>query len=146
MKNYNKVNIQHSSQLQPSDSRLSARTPDSLEPRRAIAEATDQLSSAVLAFATACSQDAKAKDDFGGSHQDTEDNQYDDDPCDACHLDVCNLVGEDLGEIEEDAAAFVEDLDARLDLEIFSHTLVEGVECWFGVPEELGGVEHVACC
>ena len=133
-------------QLQPSDSGLPTRTPDSLKPGRAITDASDQFAGAILAFAAARSENAKAKDDFGGSHQDTEDDQNDDDPCDACHFHVGDLVGEDFSEVEEDTAALVEDLDARFDLEVFAHALVEGVECWFRVPEEFGSVQHVACC
>jgi hypothetical protein len=40
-------------------------------------------------------------------------------------------------------AALVEDLDAGFDFEVFAHGGVERVEGGFGVPEEVGGVEHV---
>jgi hypothetical protein len=135
------VNTQITSlQFRSSDSRLSAHIPDSLESRRAITEAADKLSSAVSALATTRSQNAKAEDDFRRSYQDTEDDEHNDDPCYACHLDIRDLVGENFGEVEEDAAALVEHLNARLDFKIFAYTLVERVEGWFGVPEELWSV------
>jgi hypothetical protein len=142
------LNQQHNtSKLQPTNTRVPTDTPNTLHCScRAIAN-TNRLASTTLStlLSTARSQNSKAQDDLRGSDQDTEDNQHDDDPGDAGHLDVSDLVGEDFGEVEEDAAALVQDLNARFDLEVFAHTLVEGVQGGLGVPEEFGGVEHVAC-
>lgn len=143
------LNQQHNtSELQPTNTRMSTNTPHTLHrSSRAIAH-PDRLTSTTLAslFSTARSQNSKAQDDLRGSDQDTEDDQHDDDPGNAGHLDVRDLVRKDLSEVEEDAAALVQDLNARFDLEVFAHTLVEGVQGGLGVPEEFGGVEHVACC
>lgn len=52
-------------------------------------------------------------------------------------------VGEHLGQVQKDAAAFVQDLDARFDLEVLAHADVERMQCRFAFPEEVGDVEHV---
>lgn len=58
-------------------------------------------------------------------------------------LAICDAVGEDLGEVEEDTAALVEDLDARFDFEVLADGDVERVEGWFAFPEEVWDVEDV---
>jgi hypothetical protein len=140
--------LHNTSKLQSTNTRMSTNTPNTLQPsRRAIAHPNRVPGTTLAALlATAGRQNSKAQDNFRRRDQDTEDDQHDDDPGDAGHLDVGDLVREDLGEVEEDAAALVQDLDARFDLEVFAYTLVERVESGFGVPEEFGGVEHVACC
>lgn len=88
---------------------------------------------------------AKADADFCDGDEDANHDENDDDPCDCAHLCVGDRVGEDLGQVEKDAATLVEDLDARVDLEIFADGGVEGVEGWFRLPEEVGDVENVGC-
>jgi hypothetical protein len=56
---------------------------------------------------------------------------------------ICDGVREDLGEVEEDAASFVQDLDPGLDFEVFADGDVEWVERWFAFPEEVGDIEDV---
>lgn len=56
---------------------------------------------------------------------------------------IGDRVGEDLREVKEYSTSFVEDLDPRLDLEVFADGVVERVEGWFALPEEVGYVEHV---
>ncbi len=74
------------------------------------------------------------------SHSNTHQNQHDNNPRDARHLHIRNAIRQDLGQIKEDAAALVEDLDPGPDLEVLADGGVEGVEGWLGVPEEIGGV------
>lgn len=62
------------------------------------------------------------------------------------HFVIGNGIGEDLGEVEKDATALVEDLDAGFDLEVLADAEVERVESGFAVPEEIGDVEHVGRC
>ena len=89
-------------------------------------------------------KDTEAEKDFAAGHGDAEDDENDNDPRDATHLLVGDAVAEDLGEVEEDATAFVEHLDPGLDLEVFPHGEVERVQGGFGFPEEVWDVEHVA--
>ena len=80
-------------------------------------------------------QNPKAQKDLTTGNQNADEDEDDDDPGEAVHLVVGDVIGEDLGQVEEDAAALVEDLDARLDLEVFAHRAVEGVERRFRVPD-----------
>lgn len=80
-------------------------------------------------------QDAKPQEDLTTRDQDAQQDQNDDDPGQAIHLVIGDVLGENLGEVEEDAAALVEDLDAGFDLEVFAHGAVEGVEGGFGIPD-----------
>jgi len=59
------------------------------------------------------------------------------------HFSVCDTVGENLRQVEEDSTALVEDLDPGLDLEVFSDRLVQRIEHGLRVPEEVGGVQHI---
>jgi len=43
------------------------------------------------------------------------------------HFPVGDGIAKNLGQVEEDAASLVKDLDARLDLEVFAHGGVEGM-------------------
>ena len=97
-------------------------------------------------FGTSFRQNAKAEEDFEASDEDGTDDQDDDDPGEMRHLVVGDGVGEDFGQVEEDSATFVEDLDSRLDLEVFADGFVERVQGRFAVPEEIGDVEHVGSC
>lgn len=136
----NDQNQQHNtSKLQSTNTRMPTNAPHALHrSRRAIAN-TNRLSATLSALLAATRrQNSKAQDDLRRSDQDTEDDQHDDDPSDASHLDVGNLVREDLGEVEEDAAALVQDLDARFDLEVFAHTLVEGCRVGSESQKNLG--------
>lgn len=84
-------------------------------------------------------QDLRARD------SNADDDEEDDDPCDDRHLGVGDAVAEDLSELEEDAAALVEDFDARRDFHVFPESDVQGVQSGFRVPEEVGNVEDVGC-
>ena len=59
---------------------------------------------------------------------------------------VGDRIGENFSQVKEDTAAFVEDLDSGLDLEVFAHGDVERVESGFAFPEKVGDVEHIGCC
>ena len=61
------------------------------------------------------------------------------------HLRVCDAVRQNLRQVEEHTTPFVQHLDARLDLEILPHCLVQGQEHWLRVPEEVWCVQHVGC-
>jgi hypothetical protein len=90
-------------------------------------------------------QQRKAQAYLTDCDTDTNNNQDNDDPRDGTHLRIGNGVGKNLSEVEKDAAALVEDLDAGGYLEVFADREVEGVERGFGVPEEVGDVEDVRC-
>ena len=72
-------------------------------------------------------QQSKAQKHLGAGDENTEEDQDDDDPREPRHFRVRDTVGQDLREVEEDAAALVEDLDAVFDFEVFAHGVVEGV-------------------
>lgn len=61
------------------------------------------------------------------------------------HFVIGDRVGQHLGEVEEHAAPLVEDLDARLDLEVLAHGDVQRVQRGLALPEEVGDVEDIAC-
>ncbi|KAF7545351.1 hypothetical protein G7046_g9584 [Stylonectria norvegica] len=86
---------------------------------------------------------AEADGDFGDGDEDADDDENDDDPGDVAHLGVGDGVGEDLGEVEEDAAALVEDLDAGVYLEVFADGSVEGMQRGLRVPEEVGYIKDI---
>lgn len=65
--------------------------------------------------------------DFCASHDERDADQDDNDPGDPGHVAVCDGVGEELGEVEKDAAAVIEDEDTVLDFEVFSDGAVEGI-------------------
>lgn len=88
-------------------------------------------------------EEGEAEADLCDGHEDAEDDEDDDDPRDCAHLGVVDGVGEDLGQVEEDAASLVEDLDPGVDLEILSDGLVQRVESRLRVPEEIGDVENI---
>lgn len=90
-------------------------------------------------------QQAKPQKHLRARDEDTDQDQDDDNPRQARHLRIGDTIREDLGEVEEDATPLVEDLDARFDLQVFAHGVVEGVQRGFGVPEEGRGVEDVGC-
>lgn len=62
------------------------------------------------------------------------------------HFRISDGIGQDLGQIQKDATALVQHLDAGFDLEVLAHGGVEGVQGGFAVPEEVGDVEHVGGC
>jgi hypothetical protein len=88
-------------------------------------------------------QDGKPEEDLQASNADTDHDEEYDDPGDPRHLLVGYRVGEDLAQIEEYTAAFVKNLDARLDLEILAHSGVQWMKRRFRVPEEVWRIEHV---
>lgn len=96
-----------------------------------------------LAGLLAALEHGEAQADLGDGDEDADEDEDDDDPGNGAHLGVGDRVGQDLGQVEEDAAALVEDLDARVDFEVFADGGVERVEGWFRVPEEVGDVENV---
>ena len=88
-------------------------------------------------------QDGESQKHLAARDQDAQQDQHDDDPGQAIHLVVGDVLGQDLGQVEEDAAPLVEDLDARLDLEVFAHGAVQRVQRWFGFPDQGRDVEDV---
>lgn len=99
--------------------------------------------SPLLPLGVALLQHGEAQPHLRDGDEDGYDDEDDDDPGDVAHLAVGDAVGEDLGEVEEDAAALVEDLDARVDLEVLADGGVERVKRRFRVPEEVGDVEDI---
>ena len=76
-------------------------------------------------------------------NKNTDNNEDNDDPSDGAHLGVSDRVGQNLGKVEEDTAAFVQDLDAGVYLEVFADGGIERVECRFRVPEEVRNIENI---
>lgn len=99
-----------------------------------------------VVVALALLQDAEAQADLGDGDDDGDDDEHNDDPGDGGHLRIGDSVGQDLGEVEEDAAALVEDLDAWVDLEVVADGGVERREGGLGLPEEVGRGEDVGSC
>lgn len=91
-------------------------------------------------------ENGEAQDDLSDRNQDTDDDEYDDDPCDRAHLGVGNRVREDLGKVQEDAASLVEHLGARVDLEVVADGDVQGMQRGLCVPEEVGHIENIRRC
>lgn len=79
------------------------------------------------------------------SDEDGNNNQDNDDPRDVTHLGVGDVIGQDLGKVEEDATSFVENLGTTIDLEVFPDSVIERFERGFRVPEETWYVENVGC-
>lgn len=98
-----------------------------------------------LALTLVPCEHAEAQADLGDGDDNGDGDEDDDDPGDVAHLRVRDGVGEDLGQVEEDAASLVEDLDAWVDLEVLADGDIEGVQGWLRVPEEVGDVEDVGC-
>ena len=74
---------------------------------------------------------------------DADDNQNDNDPSQTTHLLIGHSLTQHLGELEKDLAPLIQHLDAALDLEVLAHRDVERMQVGFGVPEEIGHVQHV---
>jgi hypothetical protein len=90
-------------------------------------------------------QHPKPESHFSNSNSDTDNDEYDDDPCYGTHFCVRDGIGQDFGEVEKDAAALVEDFGAGFYFEVFADGVVERMEGGFGVPEEVGDIEDVGC-
>ena len=112
-------------------------------PRSSQKAPSHQIHPILTLLSTRC-QDAKPQEYLRTGDQDAQYDQHDDNPGYARHLRVRNGVAEDLSEVKEDPAALVQDLDARFDLQILTHALIERVQGGFRVPEEVGGVKKVA--
>lgn len=59
------------------------------------------------------------------------------------HFGIGDGIGQDLGQVQKDATALIQDLDAGFDLEVLADGGVKRVEGGFAVPEEVGHVEHI---
>lgn len=88
-------------------------------------------------------ENAEAQADFGDGDDDGDDDEHNDNPGDGRHLGVGNGVRKDLGEVQEDTAAFVEDLDPWVDLEVVADSRVQWGQGRLGLPKEVGYGEDV---
>lgn len=79
------------------------------------------------ALGVALLQHGESEYHLGDGDEDGYYDEHDDDPGDVAHLAVGDAVRQDLCEVEENAAALVEDLYARVYLEVFAYSGVEGV-------------------
>jgi hypothetical protein len=96
-----------------------------------------------VALPLAAIEHGEAQADLGDGDEDADDDEDDDDPGDRAHLGIVDRVGQNLGEVEEDAAALIEDLDAWVDFEVFADGDVEGVQGRLRVPEEVRHVQDI---
>lgn len=85
----------------------------------------------------------KAQNNLRHRDENRDDDEHDDNPRLPRYLAVGHAIRQHFGEVEEDATALVEHLNARFDLEILAQRGVEWVKGWLGVPEEIGDVEDV---
>lgn len=69
--------------------------------------------------------------DFCDGYEDIDDDEDDDDLCDGVYFGICDGVGEDFGEVEENVVVFVEDFDVGVDFEVFLDGSIERVEGGF---------------
>lgn len=62
------------------------------------------------------------------------------------HFRVSDCIAQDFGQIKEDAAALIQHLNARLDLQVLPNCRVKWVKRGFTVPEKVWNIKNIRRC